>query len=257
MKQDITEVHLIEMLSRRFPPPEWAFLSHVKSATGFVRENRTSDAICMNLWPSRGLEIHGFEIKCNRGDWLKELRNPRKAEDVAQFCDRWWLVVSDKSIVLTGELPGTWGLLVPFGKGLKCVKAPEKQSVIAVDRPFLAAVLRKTQEAIHDDKQLKAKYQEGLKDGHHRSDQQWQAEVDSVRGENNRLKREIEEFEKASGINLDKFTWHGTPEELGKAFRVALEGGTKLKRQIEHITTVRDRLTEMIDGFSNDSEPPL
>ena len=39
---------------------------------GFAGGGRYADAIAMNLWPSRGLAVHGFEIKISRGDWQRE-----------------------------------------------------------------------------------------------------------------------------------------------------------------------------------------
>jgi hypothetical protein len=54
----------------------------------------------MGLWPSRGLKLMGFEIKAGRGDWLGELRNPRKAESIARFCDQWWVVATQDVILL-------------------------------------------------------------------------------------------------------------------------------------------------------------
>lgn len=67
--------------------------------------------------------VHGFEIKCSRADWLRELEDPSKAQTWKRFCHFWWLVVSDKDIIKDGELPDGWGLLIPRGKGL-VAKAP-------------------------------------------------------------------------------------------------------------------------------------
>lgn len=126
------EGDLVDRLATRFGPPAFAFLPQVRDSTGAVAA-RTADAIAMSLWPSRGLVLHGFEIKVTRTDWHKELHNPAKAEMIAQFCDFWWLVVGDKDIVKPGELPDAWGLLSPYGKGLRADQEPTKQDVEAVD----------------------------------------------------------------------------------------------------------------------------
>lgn len=84
--------------------PAWAFVPKVRDAAGFSA-TRTIDAIAMSLWPSRGLELHGHEIKVSRSDWLRELKEPEKAEAFSSVVDRWWLVVSDAQIVAAGELP--------------------------------------------------------------------------------------------------------------------------------------------------------
>ncbi|HYJ21079.1 MAG TPA: hypothetical protein VEW07_03530, partial [Solirubrobacterales bacterium] len=66
----------------------------VRSAAGFDAR-RTIDAVSLNLWPSRGMLLDGYEIKVSRSDWLRELKNPAKAEEFAGLVDRLWLVVSD------------------------------------------------------------------------------------------------------------------------------------------------------------------
>ncbi|SKV43854.1 Uncharacterised protein [Mycobacteroides abscessus subsp. massiliense] len=55
----------------------------------------------------------GHELKVSRADWLNELNKPGKADQWADQCHAWWLVVSDPSIVQEGELPPGWGLMSP------------------------------------------------------------------------------------------------------------------------------------------------
>lgn len=137
---------LFERLEHRYQAPEWALFRQVRNAAGF-EGIRTADAIAMNLWPSRGLTLHGFEVKASRGDWLRELREPGKAEPVAKFCDFWWVVVPDAEMV-RDELPDGWGLLVPNrGKGLRvAVEAPQTEA-IEFTRSFLGALLRRAYES--------------------------------------------------------------------------------------------------------------
>lgn len=114
-------VEIESALRAKYAAPEYALIFEVRNGTGFARRTaRYADAIAMNLYPSRGLEIIGFEIKASRADWLRELKNPDKAEEIGKFCDRWYVVIGDKDIVKPGELPACWGLIVPRGNGL-CV----------------------------------------------------------------------------------------------------------------------------------------
>ena len=85
----------------------WIIAEHVRSSAGFDAR-RTADALAIDTWPSKGLELHGFEVKCSRSDWLAELRQPDKAEAFRRYCDRWWLVTSDRTIV-RDDLPDGWG----------------------------------------------------------------------------------------------------------------------------------------------------
>ena len=132
---------LVGALRQRYAPPAFAFLPQVANGTGGNR-SRTADALAMSLWPSRGLELHGFEIKVSRGDWLRELKEPAKADAVARFCDRWWIVVPTRDIVKPAELPRGWGLLATSGESLRAVVEAGIIECEPLTRQFLAAVLR-------------------------------------------------------------------------------------------------------------------
>lgn len=159
----MTEQDVFGWLAASYNAREWVILPQVRDATGYAGAGRTADAIAMNCWPSRGLEIHGFEIKTYRADWLRELKNPQKAEAVFQFCDRWWAVVPDHEdvqtragedrkipatpVVQARELPPTWGLIRVSEKLARQngriieVEAPKLEPQ-TFSRPFLANVLR-------------------------------------------------------------------------------------------------------------------
>lgn len=131
---------VMKALKARYPAPEFAFFSEVSPAVGFPGR---IDAVAMAMWRSRGLEIHGFEVKCSRSDWLREKKRPDKGEHGFACCDRWWLVLADATIIKEDELPPNWGLLVPHNGGLVArVKAPVHK-VKRLDREFIASLLRK------------------------------------------------------------------------------------------------------------------
>ena len=68
---------VIEMLKVHFPSPEFVFLEEVRNGTGYARGHiRTADAIIMGTYPSRGLYMHGVEVKISRQDWLNEFQLP-------------------------------------------------------------------------------------------------------------------------------------------------------------------------------------
>lgn len=89
---------------------QWVFLTQVRSSTGGA--SRIADAMAFNMYGSTGYEILGFEIKVSRSDWLSELKDMSKSDEIMGYCDKWYLVVPDASIVQDGELPKNWGLLV-------------------------------------------------------------------------------------------------------------------------------------------------
>jgi hypothetical protein len=211
---------LYEMIERRYQPPGWAVLPGVASATGTGMQRRC-DAIAMSLWPSRGLELHGFEIKVSRGDFLRELKDPDKAEKIARYCDRWWLVTDDDTIVQNGELPPTWGLLVRHGKSLRLKKEATKLEPIEISRRFLAALLRVSATSMPGPKKLEAEtkaahlagYEEGERSGRWSQKRLEQDLKDS--------QEKLDKLTTALGINQHSDLGWRSDERLSRAFRFA------------------------------------
>lgn len=137
---------LYRLLERRYPDSQYALFPEVADSTGYG-QSRWADAVAFNLWPSRGLEISGFEIKVSRSDWLSELKDHEKSSAVQRYCHRWWIVAGSRKLVKPEELPSTWGLLVPRGKdGLEAkVQAPLLKPK-KITRKFVAAVMRRAAE---------------------------------------------------------------------------------------------------------------
>lgn len=137
------EREVLDRLRVKYKAPEYAFFRHVRNSTGHSAKVRTIDAMAMSLWPSRGLELHGFEVKVSRSDWLSEMKKPEKQEEFFRHCDRFWLVVGDSSIVKAGELPKGWGLIVPHGAGLSIKTHAPELDPEPVPKRLLAAIMRK------------------------------------------------------------------------------------------------------------------
>ena len=132
-----------QLLRDRYPKQSYALFFEVQSATAYQGRQR-ADALAMGLWPSRGLDVIGFEFKANRSDWLRELKSPDKAEEIFQFCDYWYLV-ADEHTAHIDEIPTTWGWLRPGEKGLREAKAAPKLAAKALCREFVASLLRSAQ----------------------------------------------------------------------------------------------------------------
>jgi len=154
-----------EALEQRFPRPEYALFYEVANATGFAAKRR-ADAIAMSLYPSRGLGLIGFEFKIQRSDWLRELDNPQKAEDMIESVDRWY-VVSAQGVVKKNEVPSTWGWLRAQKDGsLRLVEpAPQIREPRPVSREFLAAILRRADEYGSDQSEVAKARREGFEAG--------------------------------------------------------------------------------------------
>ena len=143
-----TERDVLDALIRRYSENyggfRWAYAEHVKTTPGFVRDKvRIADAIAVDCWTSKGMEIHGHEVKVSRSDWLAELRDPEKAEAFRPYVNRWWLVVPDLAIV-RDDLPKGWGLMLAEGPTVRVVKPAPRLDPLPMSRPMLAALLRAT-----------------------------------------------------------------------------------------------------------------
>lgn len=148
-----TERDMLNLLQKRHSATSmnaarYARAEHVRSSTSWSR--RTADFIAMDMWPSSGLALHGFEVKCSRSDWLTELRDPSKAEEFKQYMDCWWLVVADKTFVKPGELPEGWGLIALDKRGsLRTVTSAPRLTPAPIPKTMLAALLRATARTAH------------------------------------------------------------------------------------------------------------
>lgn len=145
MSAKVTTAAINNALRKRYCAPAWSLLFNVSDATGF-NGSRYADAIAMSVWPSRGLELHGFEVKASRSDWQKELATPSKAEEIASYCDHWWLV-SNKLAAKEEEIPPAWGWLEFDDGKLTLRKQSVKTEAKPMTRTFLASLLRRAGEA--------------------------------------------------------------------------------------------------------------
>lgn len=130
-----------------YPAPEWGVFTDVRSSTGVPDVLRIADAIAVQLLPSSGWRIHGFEVKRSRSDWLRELRTPEQSGPLKLFCACWYLVVPApwKRVLLgVSELPDLWGL-IEIGTGGATVVAAATERRARAEEPtsgFVLALLR-------------------------------------------------------------------------------------------------------------------
>lgn len=231
----------------RYPSPEWAIFFEVGNGTG-SRASRYCDAMAMGLWPSRGLAMHGFEIKASRHDWQREIANPAKAEEHVALCDFWW-IVAPKGIVREGELPPTWGL-IEFADGkLKQTTQAPKLIPKDWDRQFIAALLRRAGE--HDQGQFDAAVAKATTAIRERA----AADVEyEVKNRTRSLQQKIDQIaaiEKACGIDLS--SWR-TSADTGHAIRLVEASGVLgayagLQQLHSEVRGTADRLARAIAEF--------
>lgn len=146
-KAKITAADIRLAMLNRFAAAEWAILWEVAPGTGAATNYRFADAVMMSLWPSRGLELHGVEIKVSRSDWRREAMDPKKAEAIAKFCHRWWVHVAPGVIHDLSEVPPAWGVREWDGKKWRTLREAARTDAEPVTYAFLAALLRRSSDA--------------------------------------------------------------------------------------------------------------
>lgn len=150
----VREADLIERLNRRYRNARgnggairYVGACHVRF--GPLWPSAIADYLVMDTWGNYGLDVRrhpllGFEIKVSRNDYLKEIKNLDKSAPFRSVCAEWYMVVSSPSIV-RNDLPDGWGLMIPRGDGLACIRKPTKNlNPDPMPRGLVAGFLRAT-----------------------------------------------------------------------------------------------------------------
>lgn len=227
----------------------YAFLEQVGNDTGW-KCNRHADAIAVSLWKSRGLAITGFEVKVSRTDWLKELKNPGKAEPIAQYCHQWYLVVGDESIVNLGELPMNWGLMIPHTKtSLKVVKtAVINKNPKPINMSFLCAILRQATTQITEKSKLLGEYNRGFGEGRQDTKNEIENRLEWEKKRVAGLEQKISEFEESSGFKITE-CWK-QPKQVGEAVRMVLNGD--YLKELHSLERLHERAIDIADSIKTE-----
>ena len=186
--------------------------------------------------------LSGFEIKTYRGDWLRELKQPGKAEEIAQFCNYWWIVASGP-FVKADELPQPWGLLARDAKKGRLVKSKSAvfRKAAHPDFSFVAAILRKAQEVVTPDSALAQARKEGYEAGKKFAEEFRDPAADQLR----QLRQSVKEFEEASGISISAAGWRH-PKDVGRVVNQVINGTIEAERRML-VSTAKDILRDL-DG---------
>lgn len=260
-----TEARVADLLMRRYPGPAYAFLTQVRNTTGHAKKETYADAVAMSCYPSRGLVIHGFEIKVARQDWLKELAHPSKSEPIMRHCDYWW-IVAPEGVVEESEVPETWGYQVAAGRRLRDVKKAPKLSPGELTRGFVASLLRNATAGVVSEEIAASRQAEAME----KLREELSASGDAVDRSKSRALDEIRDrvrsFEQATGIPV--ITGHAgiSDPRIGKVIQaISWEEGMgdaetrkRLLRlaenRLEAAQKLRDKVEGLIGGEKDTSE---
>jgi hypothetical protein len=233
------------ILKKHYPEAQYAVMAEVSDMAGFSR-SRSADYIVMGLWPSRGLHLQGIELKSHRSDWLLELKNPKKAENIFQYCDMFSLLTSDETVAKLEEIPSNWGWMnIEKGK-IRIIKPAPLLTPVPLSRSFLAAILKRAQDkskfvhvdAIED--RVRAAFASG-KDDNKRN-------TDKISKHNTELITLIRDFKEASGIDLEHYPrWQTSPKKIGDAVKFIEQGGADtIKKELLQLEKTAFEIVEKI-----------
>lgn len=113
LAEGITASTIKTLLRLRHSEPlgAWAFFDEFIPGTGTAPSASSRiDGWAINVWPSGGFVTIAYEIKISRGDFLRELKDPRKRDWALTFSDEFYFV-APYGLIDRAELPADCGLV--------------------------------------------------------------------------------------------------------------------------------------------------
>lgn len=236
----------MEALRRKYPKGGYALFENAGNSTGW-RNNGYADAIVVQLWPSRGIEAYGFEVKVDRADWQRELAKPKKAEAFQKYCSRWWLVAANKC-ALESEVPKRWGLMEFKANKLYVVRDAPKLKPSPMDISMLAALMRRGHESI--DALCQQHYRRGRQEGELKGPEEHRLALEKSQAEVAKLQRSLDAFESESGLRIDRWT----AGRLGETVRALMMHRHTLTDPLSHLRQAVHELTRLSKGAQQSLE---
>lgn len=207
-KPTVTTEHLREALATRLAPERgWYMFNEVGAGSG---SGRFADVVAVQAYWSRGIKVEAYELKSYRGDWLKELKTPDKAEAIAKHVDRFY-VVTGPGVVEPSEVPAGWGHLLCSSPGgrLRQQKAAadlqdnRKQVSLSMFIGILRAAQRQWQKPTNES--IEKLRREARGEGYTAGQQSMQRGPDEAAREIARLQKVITDFEAKAKVSIHEY----------------------------------------------------
>lgn len=240
----MTESDVADRLRLVFPAPAHVILDKVRNGTGYTKQTRTADALVLSVYPSRGLWMAGIEIKCNRGDWKRELANPDKADAIGKYCHLWYMA-APQGVVPIDELPEKWGLIEVAANIAKiCKRASFNNEPKQLDMLLLCSILRTFSESMVPARKVEALVQKRTSEIIEKTNERHSHEL-------NMLRDRVQEFENVSGVDLTN-PW--TLGRIGQAVKLIIDAGSpaealrRLSKEMEGVRTALNYCQEILQA---------
>jgi hypothetical protein len=190
------------------------------------------------LYPSRGLTITGIEVKSSRGDWLRELKNPQKAESIFCRCDYFYLFTADDKVAKLEEIPASWGWLAIKGSKVYTMKeAPKNKIDFNVDRSFMCALLKRATQGLIHPSTIESTIEERVNASNIYKDRV----INDLQDQIDKLQQKIKQFEDAAGIRLnDGYGYSDVPpRKVGEVIK--LLANNKIDQYKTEVNNIKER----------------
>ena len=160
-------------------------------------------------------------------------------------------MVGNEDIVKDDELPKTWGLIVPHGKGLKIKKEAEfNKKILKFDDLMLAGLFRNIADYCIPKELLDIKIKNAVDHKNRYLNQSYE----TLKKEKTELQDILNEFENQTGLKISYWNKESN-KDLIAAIKVAMQGNKKvevLKKKLEDLKTIGDRIGKYIEGQISD-----
>lgn len=235
-----------DALEAKYNLPAYVYLREVRNATGFD-STRSADAMAIALYRTRGREITGFEFKTSRSDWLRELKDPSKAEEMGKFCDHFFLVIDDDSIAKVEELPTPWGLMLVKNGKVKILKPSQKLEPAPLTRNMFCALIYATMRRFAFDSNSPL-VREMIEAEVQRKRDHALSHAEHYKDKFEKLEQRVKEFEEASGVN--GLEW-GDHKKIGATVQAILHDTNIVERQIQDLRYLAGSAKRIADGWAD------
>jgi hypothetical protein len=257
----ITESKIYAAIQTAHAPPEWAIFRDVANGTG-GNIRRRADSIAMNLYPSRGLLVRGFEIKISRQDFKREHKDPQKAEEIAQYCDEWY-VVTPQGLVkdLALELPSVWGLMEVDEKGK--IRTAHKATMLTpkpLSRSFIASIVRSTHKLttlLTIDWVRREEIQSKIEEAERRGLANAPIRLENVQNELRRYQRALQTFKENTGVDILEGGYADHSAEIAEQIKIGRAILGKYRMGLTDVPKLLDRASREISEVKHALEQIL
>ena len=205
MSEKLTEENIYDLIHNKYKNLGYIVVPQVRNRPG-TSNIRTADAIAISQSGLRSVDFIGFEIKTSITDFRNELRDVSKSDEIACFCNKWF-IVAPKGIIPINEVPANWGVFEATKSQIRMVKEANELNPLLPSREFVAMIVRK----LENENGRQKEYYRGHSDGREHQRKINERNKKELKEENDKFSKTINDFKKVSGIDM----W-GWEENIGK-----------------------------------------